>query len=62
MGALIDVKKVQQEAQKEFREEREIDAKKRLKSQMKVVEDCRAALMNEERKLQDLMTAIAEGN
>ena len=62
MVALVDLKKVQDEANKEFREEREVEAKKRLKNQMKVVESCRVALKNEERKLEDLMTAIAEGN
>jgi len=62
MVALVDVSKVQSEAQKEFREEQEKEAKKRLKSQMRVVENCRVALKNEERKLEDLMTAIAEGN
>lgn len=60
--ALIDVKKVQQDAEKEYREEQEKEAKKRLKQQMKVVEDCKVALRNEERKLEDLITTIAEGN
>ena len=39
MGALVDIKKVQDEANKEFREEQEKEAKGRLKEQMKVVED-----------------------
>lgn len=60
--AVIDISSVQKQAEEEFRKEREDEAKKRLKAQMKVVEDCRIALKNEERKLEDIMTAIADGN
>jgi hypothetical protein len=59
---LIDIKKLTEEAQadviKEFRER----AKERIKAQMKTVENAKIVLANEERKLQDLLTTIGEGN
>lgn len=62
MSALIDIKKVQDEAKAEVLKERETDAKKRIKAKMKEIADLETALANAKRELDDLVTAITEGN
>lgn len=59
---MFDIKKVQDEAEKEVREERMVKAKARIKDKLKSIESAKAVLANLEREYQDLLRAIADGN
>jgi hypothetical protein len=59
---LIDIKKITEEAQAEVLKDMKERAKERIKRQMQVVENAKIVLANEERKLQDLLATISEGN
>ena len=60
--SLIDIKKVQEEAQAEIRKEREEKAKGQIKAKMKQVEQAEIIVMNLKRELDDLIATIGEGN
>lgn len=59
---MLDVKKVQEEAQKEIAEEASAKAKERIKEQMRRVHKAQTCLENEKRALDDLLACISEGN
>jgi hypothetical protein len=59
---LIDIKKLTEEAEAEVTKEMKERAKTRIKSQMLTVQNAKIVLANEERKLQDLIATISEGN
>jgi len=59
---MLDIKKVQEEAQKEVYEETMAEAKERLKRKMKELSNAKTIVSNLERELKDLTLAISEGN
>ena len=59
---MVDVKKVQEEAEKEIREEREKKAKEVIKALLRKRETAKQVLANIERELADAMAEIGTGN
>jgi hypothetical protein len=60
--SLIDVKKVQEEAEAELREEAEKKAKTKIKSKIKEIQAAEVIVANLKRDLEDLYATIGEGN
>jgi anti-sigma28 factor (negative regulator of flagellin synthesis) len=59
---MFDINAVEKAAREELAKERAEKAKSALKRQMQVVELAKQVVANEERKLADIKTAIADGN
>lgn len=59
---MLDIKKVKEDAEEQVREERTAKAQAMLVNQMRVVETAKQVLANEQRRLADIETAIADGN
>lgn len=57
-----DTNSIREAALEEIRKEQIEAAKGRIKSQLRVVEQARQVYENEQRKLDDIMHAIEEGN
>ena len=57
-----DTRSIKEIALDEIRKEKADEAKTRIKAQMRVVESARQIYENEQRKLDDIMAAIDEGN
>lgn len=57
---MIDIKKVQEEAEKEFNEEKMTKAKNRVKGKLKELESAKQIVRNLERELQDIYATIDE--
>jgi len=58
---MIDIKKVKEEAAKQFREETTKKATEQLVKQMRIVEQARQVLRAEELKLADIESQIEDG-
>lgn len=61
-AALIDIKAVQEEAEKEIRDERAREAKTKLKISLKRISDAELVVANLKREHEDIIRAIADGN
>lgn len=59
---MLDVIKVQEEAEKEIREELTKKAKERIKGKFKQIADAKTIVANLEREYQDLLITIGDGN
>lgn len=59
--ALLDIKKIKEEALKEVNKDAEEKAKSLIKNKLREVEQARKILRNLERELEDLYVDIAEG-
>lgn len=57
---MLDIKKIEEEAQKEYREERETEAKEQVKEKLKELENAKHAVRNIERELKDLYAELTE--
>lgn len=60
--ALIDVKSIQQEAEKEVRDEVSKAAKEKIKAKLKQISAAETVLANLRREYDDLLRAIGDGN
>lgn len=58
----MDTRSIKEQALEEIRKEKMELAKTRIKAQLKVVETARTVYENEQRKLDDILRAIDEGN
>jgi hypothetical protein len=59
---MTDTRSIKEIALDEIRKEKADEAKTRIKAQMRIVESARQVYENEQRKLDDIMAAIDEGN
>jgi hypothetical protein len=58
--ALIDIKKVQDDAQAEYAQERMKDAKEKVKEKLKLIEKAKLVVRNLERELEDLYATLGQ--
>ena len=58
--ALLDIKAIREEAEKEFAEEKSKEAKGKIKTHMAKIEQAKLVVRNLERELDDLMQKITE--
>lgn len=57
---MMDIKKVQEEAKKEYQKERADRAKLRIKAKMKEIADAKQVVKNLEREYEDLLEEISD--
>lgn len=57
---MLDIKKVQEEAQKELVQERMEKAKRQVKSKLNEIENARRVVTNLERELEDLYAELGQ--
>ena len=57
----LDFKKIKEDAQKEFDEERETVAKRKIKAKLKELDTAKQVVKNLERELEDLEDELQQG-
>lgn len=57
---MFDIKKVQEDAQREVTEERLAEAKRKIKIKLKAIDDANKIVRNLQRELEDLYVEIAQ--